>query len=133
MIRSSRFPNLAAKQPTNTQRKLPKLINEIVPPSLTIQFFELLRDHGFAFDEARDLAAGAVDRFNRTRERTFVFGPVAVRITGGLRTELISAPANYETPRRTLERIAVQENIELDKRAAEIRERRLRDESRRPW
>jgi DNA-binding transcriptional MerR regulator len=97
---------------------------------LRIQIHELLRDNGFAFSEAQELAAKAVTRFNATRERIFQFGAVTLEITGGLRAKLIFAPRDHQTPARTVERIQAQQNIAIDQRAAEIRQRREADERR---
>jgi adenylate kinase len=58
---------------------------------------------------------------------------VSFEITAALRTRLISTALGYQTLDRVLERLNTQQNLEIDRRAREIRERRERDERRRPW
>ena len=127
---SQRSAQIAANTKTGTARKS----LEPIPPPLKIQVFEVLRQNGFAFNEALELAADVINRFNASpRQRVFAFGPVSFEITAALRTRLISAPVGYETVDRLLERIEAQRNLEIDRREREIRARRERDERRRPW
>ena len=66
-----------------------------------------------------------------TTQRLFQFsGGVTIKISACTAKLLQAPPRNFETPRRTLERIQVQEQIELDRRARQIREQRERDERR---
>ena len=111
--------------------RIPKAVEPPLP--LKTQVFEILRQNGFAFNEALELAGQVIAQFTATRQRVFAFGPVSFEITAGLRTKLITAPVGYETLSRILERIETQQHMELERRAREIRERRERDERGRPW
>jgi hypothetical protein len=126
--RSSQPSTQQQKQPANN----PTRKTEPLPP-LKIQVFEVLRQNGFGFTEAHQLAGEVIAQFNATQQRIFAFGPVAFHIDAGLRTKLITAPLGYETLDRVLERIETQQHIEFDRRVREIREKRERDERRRPW
>jgi hypothetical protein len=51
---------------------------ETIPPQLKAEIFVLLRQNGFAFDEALGLAAEAINRFDASPpQRVFAFGPVS--------------------------------------------------------
>ena len=74
-----RWPGRPANSTTAKQAPEP------IPPPLKIQIFELLRQNGFAFNEALELAGEAINRFNALpRQRVFAFGPVSFEITAAL-------------------------------------------------
>ena len=99
---------------------------------ISVQLYQILMDHGFSISEAVDLASKWTKTYTSTSQRIFKFGSVKVEIMA-CEAKLIFAPSNHETPARTLERIQAQQNLELDRRARKIRERRQADERRRPW
>jgi hypothetical protein len=120
MIRNSRFP------------AAPNAI-ESLPPPVNVQVYEILRDCGFAMQEAVALAAQTAAVYTSTTQRLFQFdGAVTIEISAGCAT-LEYAPRNYETAARTSEKIAALLNSEIAARVRQIREKRERDERRRPW
>jgi len=109
-------------------RKGAARLSEPTPRSVSLQVYSLLIAHGFAAAEAAEHATKTATAYRNTTQSVFSF-------SGGLKIEIlaanarvISAPRNYETPRRTMERIQAQQEIDLEKRAREIGERRKRDE-----
>jgi hypothetical protein len=112
---------------TSTARKL-----EPLPPSVKVQVYEILRNCGFSFDEALELAGKATASYASTPQRVFQFGVVTIEISAGV-ARLMYAPRGYETAARTSERIQALLNSELEQRAREIRQKREADERRRSW
>ena len=101
------------------------------PPALNIQLYEILREHGFSFDEALSLATQSTAAYLSTSQRFFQFDDAVTIEVSACVARVIYARHGHETPARTSERIELLFNSELEQRAREIRKRREADERRR--
>ena len=100
------------------------------PPSVTVQVYELLRETGFSINEALDAAAKTRKAYLSTTQRVFEFeGATTIEIVA-CTAKLKYAPRGFETPNRSIEKIEASENLDLNIRAQQIRERREKDERR---
>jgi hypothetical protein len=126
---NSRFPAAPLRQQptTNTKTSTRKPLD--LQPPVAVQIFELLRENGFSFSEALQLAGKATASYTSTSQRVFQFGVVTIEISACV-ARLMYAPRGHETAARTSERIQTLLNSELEQRAKEIRKRREEDERR---
>ena len=99
-------------------------------PSVMTQIYELLTPY-FSHDEALSMSRHAATLYKSTPQKLFQFEGVTIEVMACI-AKLRYAPRGFESVRKTLERVEMQECIQLEQRARNIREKRERDE-RRGW